>query len=208
MPIAKAKGKSDFKPVPEGLHIAVCYAVIGLGTQIVTYQDKKKEMEKVCLIWELPNVDPIEIDGEMKPKVISNMYTNSLDKKANLRKHLESWRGKSFTPEQLKGFDLDLLIGANCQIQVIHNHVDENVYANISTIVNVPSGHKKIKPQNPTVTYNIGDTIPDDKIPEWICKIIREAKEWGEMGEDKGSPKDEDVPGEEIPEEVTDVEPF
>ena len=192
MPIAK-KG-SDFKPLPEGLTLGVCYAIIDLGTQ---YSEKwGKEQHKVCLIWELPDVEPIEIDGKDMPRVISRIYTLSLGSKALLRNHLETWRGKKFTKEQLEGFDLKVLLGANCQIQIIHEHKGEDTYANISTIVNVPKGHKKVDPVNQTVVYEIGEQVPDDgSIPEWICKLIREAREWdwaaGDDNQDNGIPEEE-----------------
>ena len=194
MPIAKKP--SDFKLIPEELLIGVCYAIIDLGTQ---FSEKwGKEQRKVCLIWELPDIEPIEIDGKDMPRVISRIYTLSLGSKALLRQHLESWRGKKFTKEQLDGFDLKVLLGQNCQIQIVHEHKGEDTYTNISTIVNVPKGHKKVEPVNPTVVYEIGDTIPDDVIPEWICKIIREAREWEWADNDS----------QEVPEEQSDVEPF
>jgi len=207
MPTAKAKGSTNFDPVPEGLHIGVCYAVIGLGTQEVMFKEKKKLIDKVCLIWELPDVEKIDIDGVMLPRVISNIYTNSIHKKAILRQHLESWRGKAFTDEQLEGFNLDVLLGANCQIQVIHNHADGNTYANISTIVNVPANHKKVASENPPVVYDIGNPIPEDKIPSWLVDKIKEAQEWKVTGTDaKSEPSYDEKPP--VPDEASSVEPF
>jgi hypothetical protein len=44
----------------------------------------------------------------------------SLGEKANLTKYLTSWRGKPFTAEELKGFDLERLVNAPALIQVAH----------------------------------------------------------------------------------------
>jgi hypothetical protein len=183
--------------------------VIDLGTQHNKTYDK--DQHKVCLIWELPDVDPIEVEGKMLPKVTSRIYTNSLGSKAILRQHLESWRGKAFTQEELEGFDLGKLVGANCQLQIIHETKGEDTYANISTIVNVPKGHKAVQAVNPTVIYDIGDPVPDDTVPDWICKLIREAKEWeqGDVASDAMAQDEADGQHpEQVPEEQTDVEPF
>ena len=58
--------------------------------------------------------------GEMKPRAISETYTNSLGEKANLRKMLENWRGRAFTQEEMDGFDLRNVLGKACMISVVH----------------------------------------------------------------------------------------
>ena len=40
-------------------------------------------------------------------RTISATYTLSLGERSNLRKMLESWRSRAFTPEELQGFDLE-----------------------------------------------------------------------------------------------------
>lgn len=197
MPVASDKGGADYELIPASLHLGVCYAVIDLGTH---YDEKfKYDKRELCLIWELPNVEKIEIDGVLKPRVISKRYTLSLGDKANLRKDLESWRGKAFTEEQLEGFDLGVLVTQNCQLQVIHKKAGTKTYANINTIVNVAADHVKVEPFNPVVVYDIGHDIPEDLIPDWIVKIIKDAQEWKEE-----ETESKDTP----PDEVSDVEPF
>lgn len=198
MPTASNKGGADYELIPEGLTLGVCYAIIDLGTH---HDDKfNKDKNEVCLIWELPDVEPIMVDDKPMPRVISKRYTLSLNERANLRNDLECWRGKEFTEEQLEGFDLKVLAGVNCQIQIFHHKKGAKTYANIKNLMPVPKGHVNVKPVNTVVVYDIGNPVPDDgTIPEWICKVIRDAKEWDE-------PKDEQ--SNEVPEEVSDVEPF
>ncbi len=214
MPIATSKGGSDFELIPEGLEIGVCYAILDLGTH---HDDKYgKDQRKVCLIWELPHVEAIMINGKPMPRVISKQYTLSLGEKANLRHDLEGWRGKAFTEEQLEGFDLAVLAGKNCQVQIIHNKTAKGTYANIKTIVNVPKGHVEIESVAPIVVYDIGNVIPDDVIPEWICNIIRGAQEWEEkekeddqQQEEAAGDADVESQGQEcLPGEETTNEPF
>ena len=200
MPTVNDKGGADYELIPEEMTIGVCYAIIELGTH---YDERyKKNKKEVCLIWELPDVEPIIIDGKPLPRVISKRYTASIGEKANLRADLESWRGKSFTEEELADFKLDVLAGVNCQIQVMHKKSGTKTYANVKNVLPGPKGHVNIAPVNKTVVYDIGDTVPDDgTVPEWICGIIRDAKEWDEaIEEEKKAP--------EVPEEHSDVEPF
>jgi hypothetical protein len=76
-----------------------------------------------------PESDP------QRPYMVMATFTNSLHEKSRLRPMLEAWRGRKFTNEELDGFDLEKLIGANCQVQVIHAITDKGTYANIQAVV-------------------------------------------------------------------------
>ncbi len=178
MLIAK-EGGQGFDPIPEGVYQGVCYSVFGVGSQ---YSEKfDKSSNKALIIWEIPEqrID-IEKDGKMQnlPRVISKQYTLTLGEKANLRKDLESWRGKAFTAEELEGFDLHKLIGANCMIQIIHKSKDNKTYANISAILPLYKGLKKFEPENPTVVYSLEDGEPPETTPKWIVELIHNSEEW------------------------------
>lgn len=184
---AKDKTGGDFTPIPEDLHLAVCYAIYDLGTQ---YSERwEKSIHKVLVVWEIPGCrGDFERDGKTLnlPRSISKKYRISLHKKAGLRKDLESWRGKIFSEEELKGFDLKKLIGVPCQIQILHSKVDDKTYSNISTITKAPT-HTKIKPENPTVFFSFeeGNEIPE-KAPQWIMDLIKASEEY------RGNPPAED----------------
>lgn len=167
----------NFDPVPEGMHHAICYALYDLGTQ---YNEKYgKFAQKVLITWELPD-ERIEIEGEgEKPRAISKKYTLSLHEKAILRKDLESWRGKSFTPEELVGFSLTKLLGVNCMLQVIHNKKETKIYSNITSIVPLMKNMEKKEPENRIryFSFDEHDIIPEDT-PGWIIDIIKSSEEW------------------------------
>lgn len=191
--IAKDKG-GDYEPIPEDLHLAICYGIWDLGMQFYDYYHQI--IHKVVINWELPEVrGDFEKNGKKVnlPRTISKKYTLSLHKKAGLRKDLESWRGKKFTEEELsKGFDLKKLLGVPCQIQVLHNKVEDKIYANVSAIIKAPQGIKVI-PENPITFFSFEESIEiPPSTPEWISKLIKEAKEYGgEAPEDHGLPKEE-----------------
>lgn len=142
MAIMARAPESQFTPAPEGLHQAVCVDVHDMGLQKTPWGEKNK----VLLVWQIDLLN--EQNG--KRFDVRNFYTLSLSEKANLRRDLECWRGRKFTTEELAGFDLEKLLGANCQLQIVHNLGDEGkTYANVQAIV--PYNSKlgpKLQPQD------------------------------------------------------------
>jgi hypothetical protein len=138
--IAKDKG-GTYTPAPEGTHHVVCVDVVDLG--LVT-SEKWGTAHKITIVWQLEDVNP----ASKKRYTASKRYTLSLNSKANLCKDLESWRGKKFTREEKDGFDVEKLIGANAQIQVVHNITDDATYANVATIMGAPKKSAKLVAQD------------------------------------------------------------
>lgn len=140
MAIYARKPESSFTPAPEGLHVAVCADVWPPWTE-----EKRAEwggglVDKTRLVWLIEETN--EKTG--KPYEVSQMYTLSLHEKSNLCKHLESWRGKRFTDEERRGFDVERLIGVACQLQVVHKITDGGVYANVQAVVPLGKGQAKL----------------------------------------------------------------
>lgn len=137
MPIIAREPDTKFTPAPEGLHQAVCVDVHDEGIKETQWGEK----QKVLLVWQIEARD----DESGKRYDVRGYYTLSLSEKANLRRDLECWRGQKFTVDELRGFDLEKLIGANCQLQIVHNLADKGkTYANVQAIVpyNVKLGPK------------------------------------------------------------------
>ncbi|MCX7009900.1 MAG: hypothetical protein NTY53_22105 [Kiritimatiellaeota bacterium] len=181
--LAKNKG-NPMDPIPAGVHIATCYAVIDLGTHFNPKYNK--EARKVLLQWELPECRAEFVRDNQKvklPRAISKRYTLSLGEKANLRKDLESWRGRKFTAQELAGFDIAAIIGAPCQIQVVHEPgKDGRIYAAIAAIMALPKGLARPKQENPSLHFSFEDAGPKPVLPpglpDWITEIIIQSKEW------------------------------
>jgi hypothetical protein len=136
--IAKDKG-GTYTPAPEGTHHVVCVDVVDLG--LVT-SEKWGTAHKITIVWQLEDVDP----AKKRRYTASKRYTLSLNAKATLCKDLESWRGKKFTREEKDGFDVEKLVGANAQIQIVHNVTDDATYANVATIMGAPKKSAKLVP--------------------------------------------------------------
>jgi hypothetical protein len=120
---ATDKGGKDFKKVPPGCHFAICNMVVDLGVQRTTYKGQAKTQHQVYLRWEIPDERTTwEKDGKEQegPCSIGSTYTLSLSEKAKLRAVLENWRGRPFTDDELKGFDITNVAGKCCQVMVQH----------------------------------------------------------------------------------------
>jgi len=142
-----AKADSKFKPVPNGLHLARCYRIIDLGTQESEYKGVKKMLQKVMLQFEVHSEDENgkpTVTDKGDPLSISKNFTLSLGDKATLRNDLKTWRGRDFTVEELRGFELKNVLGVWCTLSVIETvgH-DGKEYTNISGIMPVSSQQRK-----------------------------------------------------------------
>jgi hypothetical protein len=148
MLIARDTGKtSDFIPVPSGMHLARCYRIVDLGTQKSVWQDKTKHLHKIMIQWEIHSEDD---DGKPlrtakgEPMSISKNYTNVLGEKATLRTDLASWRGRDFTEEERRGFNLKNILGQWCMLTVARTPgKNGKEYSNIVAVSPVPAAIKK-----------------------------------------------------------------
>lgn len=169
---------------PSGTHIARCVQVIDLGTTedvSPTYGTKIKH--KVRITWELPfelNVFD-EKKGE-QPFFISQKYTVSLGEQANLRKDLESWRGRPFTVDELKGFDLANILGAPCQVTILHQTGKQSgkLREVVSAITPLAKGMVCPPAISELVSYDVGDGQSEvyQKLPKFLQEDISKCHEW------------------------------
>lgn len=174
--IAKDKGGEDFEPVPQGIQIAICIMVIDGGTHF--NERYGTNYRQIKLVWEIPG-QTIMINGEPMPMTIQQNYTNSLSKKANLRKALENWRGVAFTEEELQGFDVKRVIGKACQINVIHNINGEKIYANIGAILPIAKGMDVPKHTHDLIYFDLDEKTEQAwaALPQWIQNWISKSNE-------------------------------
>lgn len=132
-------GKKKFTPAPEGLWPGVCVDMVELG---LVESAKYEPREMVEIRWVLDAEPPLP-GG--KPHMAARKFGRSIGKKSLLRPFLEAWRGKKFTNEELKQFDLEALVGACGQIQIIHREWEGDTYGNVQAVVPYPRGLKKME---------------------------------------------------------------
>lgn len=137
-PITACDTRRNYRPAPEGLHNAVCVDVIDLGVRESRYGPGPK----VEMRWQVEGVDA----DSGRRFLVQELYTLSLNERAKLRQHLESWRGKALSKEELAGFDLEKLIGVGCQLQVIHRTTNGATFANVQAVTPLTAGMPSLTP--------------------------------------------------------------
>jgi hypothetical protein len=127
MPLVVKESDSKFEPAPPGLHRAVCCDIVDLGLVDTQFGSK----HKIRVVWQTQSKNK---QGERYQ--VRQDYTASLAEGANLRRDLQSWRGKPFTPEELKAFDVEKLIGVNCQLSLTHETSKKGrTFARVTAVV-------------------------------------------------------------------------
>ena len=114
-------GGGSFTPVPPGMYLARCYRIVDLGTQKSEYKGVMKSLRKVMLQFEVHGEDDAGnaiLTAKNEPMSISKNFTLSLAEKATLRTDLQTWRGKEFTAEELRGFELKNVLGAWAMLNI------------------------------------------------------------------------------------------
>lgn len=194
----------EFSVTPAGNHFATCYRVVDLGTQKGEYQGKATFKHKIMVTWELP--DELMEDG--RPYSISQRYTLSSSKKATLRNHIESWRGKPFSDEEFGTFDIGKLIGHSCLLNVVHTVKPDKTYANIVSIGALPKGMTKRSLINLAAYFSLNEFNQEiyDSFSEGLKATIALSPEYQEL---KGGHRiNQEVPDDHIPLEAYEAIPF
>ena len=188
---AKDTGSVDFKKVPPGVYIGRCYSLIDLGTQLTTGQYGEKMQHKIKISWELFGEDDagqpltILVDGKEMPLTISKNYTVSLHEKASLRKDLAAWRGKEFTEDEARAFDVSKLMGAYCMVNCTLSETNGKTYTNVAGLTPLPGALRNAKPEpvHDNIIFDLDK--PDMKafnaFYEKLQDMIKSSPEWAQL---------------------------
>lgn len=133
----------------EGSVQGVLAEIVDLGVVKSEWNGVQKEQWKCLLTFEITETK--QETGERL--IVSRQFTASLDERGNLRKFLEGWRGRSFTPEELQGFDLDSCVGVNAILSLSHNKKGDRTYCNIASAARLLPNMEKIGISDNYVSY-------------------------------------------------------
>lgn len=140
--ILRRESTSKYSPCPEGLYDAICVDVIDLGTVPTAYGDK----HQLQILWEVRSDEGMVYH-------LSKRYAASLHEKAKLAQDLKAWRGGvELSAEEMRGFDLEQLVGKCCQLLVTHFEREGTAYASVDKIL------KPKKKVTATGSYNSEET--------------------------------------------------
>ena len=184
---ATTNGNTLRELIPTGNYIARCYKMIHIGTVEEIILGEKKVLNKVRIGWELPTELRVfnEEKGE-QPLVIDKEFTLSLYEKSALRGVLKSWRGKDFTEEEAKCFDITKLLGVQCMINIIHKPSKRDaskVYEEIAGITAVPKGITVPEQINTTfcLDYDNFDEAKFNSLPDFIKQKMQTSMEYSAL---------------------------
>jgi hypothetical protein len=173
-------GSGDFTPIPEGPHPAICDMFVDLGLQESGGKYAGKVQHKIYIRWQIPSLrleyekDGVKHEG---PMTIGNKYTLSLHEKAALRKTLQGWRGRAFTPEELKKFDVTTIVGKPCILSVSHSPKDGGgVYANVDSVMKVMDGMTVPPIEGEALIYDADNMGSFEKLRPWLQDLVKAQK--------------------------------
>ncbi len=194
-------GGDDFKLVSAGMHPAVCDMMVDLGLQeqkSQLYGDSVKH--QVYIRWQIPGERlEYEKDGQKVegPMTIGSYYTLSLSEKANLRKVLQGWRGKEFTPQEAAQFDISAVLGKPCTLNVIHKTGDGGkVRAKVDSVGPLIKGIAPPALEGEAVLYDGGGEASPvwSKLRPWMHEAINRQVNQAEP-EQRGEQPEGYIPG-------------
>jgi len=177
--IIATTSSGEFEMIPSGSFIARCYKMIDVGTHTVSWGDEPiKPQRQVYLFWEILEDE----DGEKvamkdgRPFSVQNRYTLSTHPKSKLRQIVDTWRGKALTDSEAIDFDVAVLAGQYCRLQINHVEANGKTYANVTAV-----GFTKKKPtgQNEVTVWSVAEPNMEQlsTMPQWLQDKIAESME-------------------------------
>lgn len=175
----KAKATTTIPPMKAGTYPSVCVGIIDIGEQHNTIWNKYEN--RLIIIQEFPT-KTVEIDGEQKPRWLSQEFTASLHDKAKLSRYITQWRGEPFTEDEKKnGFDLRALLGEAGFTSIgVEEGKDGKQYNRINGTVAFPEGMDAPVSKSELLWFDL-DEWDDEmfgKLPGWIQERIKKSTQY------------------------------
>lgn len=171
-----SQSDKEFAQAPVGTHVARCIKVIDIGTQKGEYLGAVNFKRQCIISFELPN----ELMDDGKPFIVSRFYTASLSERSNLRHHLELWRGRAFTKEELLGFDSSNILGKPCMLTIMHSDKGK---ARIEGITSLPKGTQCPPQVNKSLIFSLDEFSPEiyESLSDGLRKMIHLSPEYAHI---------------------------
>lgn len=183
---AKKSETFERELIEAGNYVARCYRMVEIGTVDEEFLGVKKQMHKVRIGWELPTeLKTFNPEKGEQPCVIDKEYTLSLADKANLRKDLQSWRGKAFSDDEAEAFDITKLLGVPCMLNIIHVQGKKDptkTYQAIGSVSPMPKGLICPPQVNETFVFDFEnfDEMKFNSLPDFLKEQIAKTPEYRE----------------------------
>lgn len=171
---------------PSGTHVARCYQIIHIGTIADSYQGEPRMVNKVRIVFELPDCLAIfQKDKGEQPYSLGQDFTLSMHEKSGLRKFVQTWLGKTMTDREANNFDITTLLGSDCMLTVMHKEsASGKVFANIQGISSLMKGLVVPEPINEPFLLDYDSPDFDEKLstlPEWLQVKVMSSMEYSNL---------------------------
>lgn len=150
--------KSTFIPHPEGNFSGNIIAIEDLGEVQTAFGPKLKVAIKIA------SHQAAMEDGQ--PFLAIKRCNQSTSRRAELTKFREMLAGRRMTDDELEFFEDAEVVGKQVGYTIIHNHVDDNVYANIENVWPMPSAQPPPVPPEDAQPQTYVDKGPDPEDDE------------------------------------------
>lgn len=179
--LAENKGTGELAPA--GMHLARCISLIDLGTHVSEMYNRANR--KLSVGWELPNESRKKGDFAGKPFILAKWYTLSWGEKANLRIMIQTWRGKPFSGEETKAFQISKILGQPCMLSVNHEHKNGNDRAIITAVTPIPKEMACPEQITPILKFSLDEFDQQifESLSDGVKKHIMQSPEYKRLSE-------------------------
>lgn len=166
--------KRELLPIDN--YMARCCKVIHVGTTEYEKNETTYENNKAVLFF--------EIIGAAEPTLVSEEVILDTNKDSKFRKLLNNWRGLDLTDEEAEAFDITVLAGKPCMVNIGHETIkyDGGVFdkERILSISKMPSSIKCPEGKQPVAVldYDNWQDAVFTELPSYIKKKITGSKEY------------------------------
>lgn len=182
--IAKETATMNYEQIATWTYPARCIKVIDLWTVEFEYMWEKKTKREIMVTFEFPTETKVfEEEKWEQPFTLSAYFTLSLSEKSKLRKFLETWRWKSFTKEELDGFDVAKLVWVPALVSIVEvTNKQWNKRNVIWSATTLPKGMEVPEQINESLIFSLApddfDSEIFDKLSEKMQEKIKETREY------------------------------
>lgn len=124
------KERQSYEQPPGGRHRAICVQFLHLG---VIVRGQYGEKDTIQLIFQLESSDARGRRFQLRRK-----YTNSTHEKSAIVIEVNRWLGKKMTKAEWKAFDVESLVGRNCELTCVQVPMDDGEEKTFIDIINAP----------------------------------------------------------------------
>ena len=136
-----------------------------LGLQETTYKGEHKKQKQLAILFNVYG------NSDAEPVVLGKTYTMSMRENANLRKTITAIRGKDFTNEELKDWDLRRLLDAPCLVTVGRYEKNGLKNATINQVSMPIKGNQTPEATEEKICFDMDDTSTWKSfalMPKWL----------------------------------------